>query len=161
MGSSDQCISKGGWRRARTRRLRRVVTAWSSPVHVHVIAARAAKGETVRFVDDQIGTVTLASDMARALVTLVRERPGGTWHVANTGTTSWFEVARYVGTLFGRDDDFATPIRTDELVPAPAAQRPARSDLATSKWSDKWVALPDWREGVARLVTARRELGAS
>jgi dTDP-4-dehydrorhamnose reductase len=128
---------------------------------VHVIASRAAKGETVRFVDDQIGTVTLASDMARALVTLVRERPGGTWHVANTGTTSWFEVARYVGTLFGRDDDFATPIRTDELVPAPAAQRPARSDLATSKWSDKWVALPDWREGVARLVTARRELGAS
>jgi len=122
---------------------------------VHVIARRAANGENVRFVDDQVGTVTLASDMARALVTLVRERSGGTWHVANSGTTSWFEVARYVGSLLGRDDDFATPIRTVELVPAPAAQRPARSDLATTKWSGTWSTLPDWREGVERLVRAR------
>lgn len=122
---------------------------------VHAIASRATKGEKVRFVDDQIGTVTLASDMARALVTLVRERPGGTWHVANTGTTSWFDVARYVGELLGRDDDFATPIRTDELVPTPAARRPARSDLATTKWAGTWSALPEWRDGVARLVSAR------
>jgi dTDP-4-dehydrorhamnose reductase len=126
---------------------------------VHVIADRAANGAAVRFVDDQIGTVTLASDMARALVTLVRERPGGLWHVANTGTTSWFDLAQYVGSLFGRDQDFATPIRTNELVPAPAARRPARSDLDTSKWSSRWASLPEWREGVARLVAARPRHG--
>lgn len=124
---------------------------------LHVIADRAARGESVRFVDDQVGTVTLASDLARALVTMVRERPGGCWHVANTGTTSWYEVARYAGELFGRDEGFATPISTSELEPAPAATRPARSDLDTSKWSRSWNAMPSWREGVARLLENRAE----
>jgi dTDP-4-dehydrorhamnose reductase len=122
---------------------------------LHVIAERAAMGETVRFVDDQVGTVTLASDMARALVTTVRERPGGYWHVANTGTTSWFEVAKYAGSLLGRGEDFATPILTSELEPRPAATRPARSDLDTAKWRGQWAALPSWREGVARLLGER------
>jgi dTDP-4-dehydrorhamnose reductase len=124
---------------------------------LHVIADRALKGEMVRFVNDQVGTVTLASDMARALVTMVRERPGGYWHVANTGTTSWFDVARYAGQLLGRGEEFVTPCRTSELVPAPAAARPARSDLDTTKWSEQWTALPEWREGVARLVRDRAQ----
>ncbi|MFZ1062054.1 MAG: dTDP-4-dehydrorhamnose reductase [Acidimicrobiales bacterium] len=122
---------------------------------LHVIAERASRGETVRFVDDQVGTVTLASDMARALVTVVRERPGGLWHLANTGTTSWFEVARYAGQLLGRGEDFVTPIRTSELVPPPAATRPARSDLDTTKWNQRWSALPSWQDGVARLLRDR------
>jgi len=122
---------------------------------LHVIADRAQKGESVRFVTDQVGTVTLASDMARALVTLVRDRPGGYWHVANTGTTSWFEVARHAGHVLGCGDDFATPILTNELVPTPAATRPARSDLNTSKWNERWAPLPPWQEGVARLLRDR------
>ena len=125
---------------------------------LHLIAERARSGESVRFVSDQVGTVTLASDMARALVTLVRERPGGFWHVANTSTTSWFEVARYAGHVLGRGEDFATPILTSELVPAPAATRPARSDLDTTKWSQRWAALPAWQEGVARLLRDRDRL---
>ena len=91
-------------------------------------------GETVRFVNDQMGTVTLASDLARALATMVRERPGGVWHVANSGTTTWFDVAAYVGTVLGRDDDFATPIATSELQPPRSPRDPSRSDLATGKW---------------------------
>ena len=125
---------------------------------LHVIADRALTGATVRFVNDQVGTVTLASDMARALATMVRERPGGTWHVANTGTTSWFDVAAFAGSLLGRDDDFATPISTSELVPVPLATRPARSDLSTNKWSGRFEALPDWHEGVRRLVRDRSTL---
>ncbi len=127
---------------------------------LHVIAERALSGATVRFVEDQVGTVTLASDMARALATMVRERPGGLWHVANSGTTSWFDVAQYAGTLLGRGDDFATPIMTSELEPAPLATRPARSDLSTQKWSERFEALPQWRDGVRRLVHDRTATGA-
>ena len=58
-----------------------VRASWVMGVRGQERAARnrgtAASGETVRFVNDQVGTVTLASDMARALVTSVRERPGG------------------------------------------------------------------------------------
>jgi dTDP-4-dehydrorhamnose reductase len=137
-----------------------VRTSWVMGVRgknvVHVIAARAQAGESVRFVADQMGTVTLASDLARALVTLVRARPGGVWHVANTGATTWFEIAQFTGQTFGRGDDFATPIATDELDPAPLATRPARSDLNTQKWTGHgWLALPAWREGVERLLAGR------
>lgn len=136
-----------------------VRTSWVMGVRgrsvVHVIADRAVAGSTVRFVDDQTGTVTLAADLARALVTVARERPGGVWHVANSGVTTWFDLARFVGREMGRGDEFATAITTAELSPAPLAPRPRRSDLDTSKWRSRWAALPDWRDGVARLLRDR------
>ena len=136
-----------------------VRTSWVMGVRgknvAHVIAERARAGESVRFVNDQTGTVTVASDLARALVTLVRERPGGLWHVANAGTTTWFDVAHFIGTQLGRSDDFATAISTDDLDPAPLATRPIRSDLSTQKFSSRWSALPDWTDGLTRLVRDR------
>ncbi len=136
-----------------------VRTSWVMGVRgknvVHVIAERAAAGQTVRFVRDQTGTVTVASDLARALVSLARTRPGGVWHVANTGTTTWFEIADFVGRRLGRGDDFATPILTSDLSPAPLAHRPERSDLDTTKWGRHYGALPEWTDGVARLVRDR------
>jgi dTDP-4-dehydrorhamnose reductase len=137
-----------------------VRTSWVMGVRgknvLHAIAERAASGEHVRFVDDQTGTVTLASDLARALVTLARERPGGTWHVANSGTTTWFDVASFAGAVLGRDSDFAVAISTSDLDPQPLATRPGRSDLSTAKWvGTGWQALPAWRDGVTRLLTDR------
>jgi len=137
-----------------------VRTSWVMGVRgknvLHVIADRAASGATVRFVNDQTGTVTVAADLARALATMVRERPGGVWHVANTGTTTWFDVASFAGTVLGRDEHFASAITTSELDPTPAATRPTRSDLSTAKWqSHSWRALPAWQEGVTRLLGDR------
>ncbi len=136
-----------------------VRTSWVMGVRgknvVHVIADRAKAGATVRFVNDQTGTVTVASDLARALATLVRERPSGLWHVANTGTTTWFDIAHFVGELCGRGDEFATAITTSELDPAPLAARPIRSDLSTEKFAATYSPLPAWRDGVARLVRDR------
>ena len=136
-----------------------VRTSWVMGVRgqnvVHIIADRATSGASVRFVNDQIGTVTTASDLARVLVTFVRERPGGLWHVANAETTTWFDVAHYVGSLLGRDHDFATSISTSDLDPTPLATRPIRSDLSTEKFSSRWSALPAWTDGVARLVRDR------
>ncbi len=124
---------------------------------VHIIADRATSGGVVRFVNDQTGTVTVASDLARSLVTLARTRPGGVWHVANTGTTTWYDIADYVGRLLGRGDHFATPITTAELSPAPLAHRPERSDLDTTKWRSRFHAMPEWTDGVARLVRDRAQ----
>jgi dTDP-4-dehydrorhamnose reductase len=122
---------------------------------VHIIADRAASGENVRFVKDQTGTVTVASDLARALVSVARTRPGGIWHVANTGTTTWYDIAAFVGRTLGRGDDFATAILTSDLSPAPLAHRPERSDLDTTKWRTQFAAMPEWTDGVVRLVRDR------
>ena len=140
-----------------------VRTSWVMGVRgknvVHTIADRALNGASVRFVDDQMGTVTASSDLARALVTLVRARPGGLWHVANTGATTWFTIAAYVGSLLNRGEDFATPIASSELAGSQVATRPARSDLDTEKFSSAFSALPPWRDGVSRLVIDRDRLG--
>jgi dTDP-4-dehydrorhamnose reductase len=142
-----------------------VRTSWVMGVRgknvIHTIADRALSGADVRFVDDQMGTVTAASDLARALVTLVRARPGGIWHVANTGATTWFTIAAYVGTLLNRGEDFATPIASSELAGSQVALRPARSDLDTQKFSSAFSALPPWRDGVSRLVIDRELRGES
>jgi dTDP-4-dehydrorhamnose reductase len=136
-----------------------VRTSWVMGVRgknvAHVIAERAVSGASVRFVHDQTGTVTVASDLARVLATLVRERPGGLWHVANTGTTTWFDVAHYVGEILGRDEGFATAITTADLDPAPLATRPIRSDLSNDKFASQWLALPGWRDGITRLIRDR------
>jgi dTDP-4-dehydrorhamnose reductase len=137
-------------------------TSWVMGVRgknvVHTIADRAVSGASVRFVHDQMGTVTASSDLARALVVFARERPGGFWHVANSGTTTWYDVAAYVGTLLGRDETFATPIESRELAAAQAATRPTRSDLDTAKFAARWQALPEWHGAVERLVNDRRHL---
>ena len=136
-----------------------VRTSWVMGVRgrnvAHVIADRASSGATVRFVNDQMGTVTVASDLARALVTLVRERPQGLWHVANQSATTWFDIAVFIGELLGRGADFATAISTQELSPTPLARRPARSDLDTTKFAHSWTALPDWHDALTRLVRDR------
>jgi dTDP-4-dehydrorhamnose reductase len=140
-------------------------TSWVMGVRgknvVHTIADRAASGAHVRFVHDQMGTVTASSDLARALVVFARERPGGLWHVANCGATTWYDIAAYVGSLLGRDDTFATPIESRELAAAQAATRPARSDLETAKFAARWKALPEWHGAVERLVNDRRHREAA
>lgn len=139
-----------------------VRTSWVMGVRgknvVHVIAERAKSGQTVKFVNDQTGTVTGSADLAQALVPLIRQRPGGVWHVANSGTTTWFEIAHYVGELLGRGEDFATPITTKELDPQPLAHRPTRSDLDTTKYQTQFGPLAQWREVVSRLVRDRELL---
>ena len=137
-----------------------VRTSWVMGVRgknvLHAIASRAGSSDTVRFVNDQTGTATFASDLARTLVTLTRERPPGLWHVANSGTTTWYEIAAYAGEVLGRDHDFATAIATSELTPAPAAVRPTRSDLSTAKWATAgFSAMPDWHDGVRRFLRDR------
>jgi dTDP-4-dehydrorhamnose reductase len=136
-----------------------VRTSWVMGVRgtnvAHVIAERALSGASVRFVNDQTGTVTVASDLARVLATLVRERPGGLWHVANSGTTTWFDVAHYIGEILGRDEGFATAIATADLDPAPLATRPVRSDLSSVRFASRWSALPEWRDAITRLLRDR------
>lgn len=121
-----------------------------------VIIARVRRGEPVSFVTDQVGTVTSAADLARALVSLVRTRAGGLWHVANEGPASWFEVAGEIARCAVGDADLVRPITTAQRTPAPAARRPARSDLATRRWRSVGLApLPPWRDAISRLVAAK------
>lgn len=137
-----------------------VRTSWVTGVRgsgvAHVIAQRAQFAQPMRFVNDQRGTLTSAADLARVLVTMIRERPGGVWHIANGGDLTWFELARAICGLCGGDEQLVSATTTDELVPVPAARRPQRSDLSTAKWIDAgYGELPAWRDALGRFVRDR------
>ncbi len=136
-----------------------VRTSWlngaRTPNVIGAIINRARANEPLRFVSDQCGTFTASADLARALATIVRRRPGGRWHFANTGATTWFDIAQFVVQRCGSLTRVAS-ITTDQLDPAPRARRPPRSDLLTEKWQHAgWSAPPTWQTALGRLVDSR------
>ena len=140
-----------------------VRTSWVMGVRgknvVHTIADRATSGADVRFVNDQTGTVTASSDLARALVVFVRERPGGLWHVANSGATTWYDIAEYVGSVSWVETRALRHRLSRASWPTfQVAARPTRSDLDTHRFAARWESLPEWHGAVERLVNDRRFL---
>lgn len=110
-------------------------------------------GRELRFVDDQLGSPTMADDLADMLVLLVSEDLRGTFHVTNQGRGTWYDLARHVLELIGEDPSRVVPITTGELDPPSLARRPARSVLANTALRAAGVPLlRDWREAFSELV---------
>jgi dTDP-4-dehydrorhamnose reductase len=129
---------------------------------IHLAAAAGREGRALRFVDDQIGTLTSSADLAAGLVAMVRQRPGGVFHVAGDGAASWHEVISHAVVAAGGSADQVTPISTAELDPQPAATRPSFSPLVSERLAEiEGVPLPRWQDGVARLVAAITSKGES
>ena len=106
----------------------------------------AAKGP-VRVVDDQRGSPTYAPHLATAVLGLIETDTFGTYHLAGSGGTTWFERAR---TLFreARLDVLVEPASTKDF-PRPA-RRPTYSVLTTIR--KPRILLPPWEEGVAAFA---------
>ncbi|MDA8074885.1 MAG: dTDP-4-dehydrorhamnose reductase [Actinomycetota bacterium] len=115
----------------------------------------AAGDGPLRFVDDQLGSPTFTADLAAAIVTLALDRRPGTYHVTNTGSTSWFRFVQAVLAAAGHDAGRVEPISTADLDPPRPAPRPANSVLDNAALRLAALPLlPDWQDGLARLVEA-------
>ena len=110
-------------------------------------------GRILRFVDDQLGSPTVADDLADMLVLLVEANACGTYHVTNQGTGTWFDLARHVLDVAGEDPSRVVPITTGQLDPPSIARRPAQSVLDNAALRAAGVPLlRDWRAAFAELV---------
>jgi dTDP-4-dehydrorhamnose reductase len=122
---------------------------------VKTILRLADRDGPLRFVDDQHGSPTIASDLAKVLVDLALARRPGLHHVTNSGETTWFEFARSVLGFAGGDPSRVEPIRTDELDPPRPAPRPMNSVLDNAALRHLGIdALPAWQESTEALVRA-------
>ncbi len=118
--------------------------------------ASAGDGE-LHFVDDQHGSPTFTADLAPAIVTLGLDRRPGIFHVTNSGATTWWGLVRAVLAEAGADPERVRPIATAELDPPLLATRPAYSVLDNMALRLSGLpSLPDWQDGLARLVPALR-----
>ncbi len=138
-----------------------VRTSWvcgASGTNMVKTALRLAEGDgALRFVDDQRGSPTFTADLAAAIVTLALDRRPGTYHVTNTGVTTWFGFVRAVLAAAGHDAARVEPISTAQLDPPRPAPRPANSVLDNAALRLGGLPLlPDWQDGLARLVEVLR-----
>ena len=113
--------------------------------------------DTVRVVNDQIGTPTYTYDLARLLVDMLETEKYGTYHATNEGGyISWCEFCKEIYRQAGVSTE-VIPVTTAEYGLSKAA-RPFNSRLDKSKLSAcGFEPLPDWRDALGRYL---REIGA-
>ena len=103
---------------------------------VRAMASLAERGVDPAVVDDQVGRLSFAEDIAAGIVHLLGTgAPYGTYNLSNGGTpASWAEIAQRVFTLTGHDAARVTGVSTAEYFAGKsAAPRPLRSVLDLGK----------------------------
>lgn len=107
--------------------------------------------ETIPVVNDQYGSPSVASDVAEVVTQLCTRRLEGIFHVTNSGSATWYELARAIMRSAGDDPDRIVPATTEE-VPR-AAKRPKSSVLGSRCLAAAGVRRPrPWREAFDDLV---------
>jgi len=135
-----------------------VRTAWLYGAHgdnfARTIARKAAAGEPLRVVTDQVGQPTWSRDVAGRIVDMLDlELPAGIYHATNSGQASWYDFARAIVTSIGGDPDIVGSTDSSSFVRE--AERPVYSVLGHDGWtSTPLPPLRDWREALAAATAA-------
>lgn len=103
-----------------------------------------------RVVDDQKGCPTYAKDIALPLKLLMELGKSGVYHVANSGSCSWYEFAKEIFSCLHMEVP-VTPITSSNL--ARKANRPKYSVFDCTKIRrDTGVALRTWQEALREYL---------
>jgi dTDP-4-dehydrorhamnose reductase len=140
-------------------------TSWVVGAHgnnfLKTILRLARERDQLNIVADQIGaptTAALIADVTAQLITQccipTHHFDYGTYHLAASGETSWYDYARYVVALAEKkgmelklNQGALQPIPTSDY-PLPA-KRPANSRLDCGKLTRSFgLTLPDWQQGI-------------
>ena len=108
--------------------------------------------DTVRVVDDQIGTPTYTYDLARLLVDMIGTEKYGYYHATNEGGyISWYDLTCEIYRQAGYDTK-VIPVTTEEYGLSKAA-RPFNSRLDKSKLRrNGFEPLPVWQDALRRYL---------
>ena len=108
--------------------------------------------DTVRVVNDQIGTPTYTLDLARLLVDMVETEKYGYYHATNEGGyISWYDFCCEFYKQYGLKTT-VIPVTTAEYGLSVAA-RPFNSRLEKKKLAEAgFKPLPAWRDAVGRYL---------
>ena len=115
------------------------------------------KKNEIRIVDDQHGSPTLASDLARAIMEIVKNDHSakGIYHFTNSGEATWFEFASQIYKLALKYNIIEREVR---LIPITtyqyptAAARPMNSTLNCSRLTSEFgITQRPWQEALEDL----------
>lgn len=110
------------------------------------------KFDTIRVVNDQIGTPTYTYDLARLLVDMIETDKYGYYHATNEGGyISWYDFACEIFRQAGYSTN-VNPVTTEEYGISKAT-RPFNSRLDKTKLVENgFTPLPDWQDALKRYL---------
>ena len=122
---------------------------------VKIMLNLAKKFDTVRVVNDQIGTPTYTPDLARLLADMNESEKFGIYHATNEGGyISWYDFACEIFKQANLNHMNVLPVTTEEYGLS-KAKRPFNSRLDKSKLTlNGFKLLPDWRDALRRYLAA-------
>ncbi len=133
-----------------------VRTAWVFGVNgknfVRTMLELGRTHDSLRVVDDQIGTPTYTPDLARLLADMIESEKHGYYHATNEGGfISWYDFAVEIFRQAGYSVE-VIPVSTAEYGLSKAA-RPFNSRLDKGKLTQcGFVPLPDWKDALSRYL---------
>lgn len=117
--------------------------------------------DTIRVVNDQIGTPTYTYDLARLLVDMIETEKYGYYHATNEGGyISWYDFTKEIfrqaaelgHTEYTEDHVHVIPVSTEEYGVSKAV-RPVNSRLDKSKLTENgFRLLPTWQDALHRYL---------
>jgi dTDP-4-dehydrorhamnose reductase len=125
---------------------------------VETMLGKAAAGEAISVVDDQVFAPSATHDMAERILLLLEHRvPPGTYHAANAGSCSWYGFARSIFETAGVEAD---------LSPRPAGEqsvrRPRFSVLLDTRSATLGLSPPrPWQDALAWYLVRRGDRGGA
>lgn len=117
---------------------------------VHKILGFSREREELKVVNDQTGSPSYTPDVAEFTLKLIQNERFGIFHVANSGTATWFDLASTAVEMY-TPDCTVTPVTTEEFPTK--ASRPNYSVLDLTALEQAVGSLPrHWRSAVEEYV---------
>jgi dTDP-4-dehydrorhamnose reductase len=114
-----------------------------------VVAALRA-GQSARVFVDRVVTPSYVTDVVEATWQLVsRHAPFGTYHVVNSGETTWLGLAEEAARIL-RLQPRLEPVRLADVTMR--APRPRYCALSNAKLHEAGVTMPTWQDALARYL---------
>lgn len=133
-------------------------TAWLSSSFgnnfVKTMRRLTSEREQLSVVFDQVGTPTYAGDLATLIWHIIEEekykRHRGIYHFSNEGVCSWYDFAKEIASLSGKECDIR-PCHSDEFPSK--VKRPAFSVLDKTKVKkDFGYVVPYWKDSLIKCI---------
>jgi dTDP-4-dehydrorhamnose reductase len=147
-GEEAVVAAGGSWAIARTT----VVYGYAQHVRANFVlwlVGELRAGRRVRIVDDQVGSPTLAENLAEMVLALARSHENGVFNTAGADVLSRLDFSRQIAATFGLDAGLMDATTTAALNQA--APRPLKAGLVMDKFRATFPDLPivSVAEGVA------------
>jgi dTDP-4-dehydrorhamnose reductase len=125
---------------------------------VETMLRKAAAGDSIKVVDDQVLTPTATRPLARQICKLAETEAYGTYHATCQGGCSWYEFAAEIFRQAGVDAKLSAWSTAES---GSRARRPAYSVLDNAALQRLGLDLmPEWRDALAAYLASRSRAAA-